>query len=412
MSCVDAGITPAEGQEGSVGVRAKLIERQVIKHGAVLPESQAQFLEEIVELSSEADTSVGHNVVPAFRQQGARAVTTGTGQQPQTSVHTAADERGGLLEPHVGPPPAEVTGSVTNITAHRMESATDGGVAVAEDTDCQAPVIRSPKVRRTQRRPQVQAVQGAEVVGCHSGVGAGNADLLDGNQLVDLDLTPTLTPEVQRRMPLIHAAQFHRESGALAADLLEDVDVLFSQSPVVDHTSTPRTGITPAEGQEGSVGVRAKLIERQVIKHGAVLPESQAQFLEEIVELSSEADTSVGHNVVPAFRQQGARAVTTGTGQQPQTSVHTAADERGGLLEPHVGPPPAEVTGSVTNITAHRMESATDGGVAVARGHGLPGSVIRSPKVRRTQRRPQVQAVQGLRSLVATQGWEQGTLTC
>ncbi|KAK2840503.1 hypothetical protein Q5P01_014243 [Channa striata] len=53
------------------------------------------------------------------------------------------------------------------------------------------------------------------------------------------------------------------------------------------------TGATPTEGQGDLVDVRDKREGRRVLQNGSVLPESQARFLEEVVELSSEPASSV-----------------------------------------------------------------------------------------------------------------------
>ncbi|KAK2820086.1 hypothetical protein Q5P01_023045 [Channa striata] len=244
LSCVETGTAPGVVDEISVSGGGDCVDQQQGKRlGAVLPESQAQFLEEIVECSSGADSSVGRNGLPVGRQKGAGAVTCGTRRSSRVVDHTVAGVEGGSVAPPGGQPPGRVMCTVATMTDQRSVSASDWGGVGGEDTASQLPVQRSPKSRRVQRQSQAPAGQGAETGGCHSGEITGGADLLVGGQLVDLDLTPTLVPEVQRRVPLMHTAQVHGEGRSLSAELLDDLDSLFSQSQVGDHASTPKTGI-------------------------------------------------------------------------------------------------------------------------------------------------------------------------
>ncbi|KAK2854373.1 hypothetical protein Q5P01_007034 [Channa striata] len=223
MAPVGVAESPDRVGEEGVGRRGRQL-------GAVLPESQAQFLEEIVECSSGVDSSVVHAGLPAGRKQGAGAVTPGAGQSPGTVDHTAAGTEGGLLAPPRGPPPERFMCTVATMTEHRLDGASDWGRVGGVNADSQLPVQCSPKGRRVRRRSQVPAEQGAEAAGDNSREVPGGTDLLVGNQLLDLDLTPTLVPEVQHRVPLVHVAQVHEENRSLSADLLDDLEVLFSQS--------------------------------------------------------------------------------------------------------------------------------------------------------------------------------------
>ncbi|KAK2811578.1 hypothetical protein Q5P01_000179 [Channa striata] len=141
MSCVEAGDTGDVGRQASDAVQGEPAERQVRHRGAVLPESQSRFLEEIVPVSSEAESASGQLEAPAPR----------------------------------------------------------GAVATA-----------------------------------------GDSHLLEGDELLDLDLTPTLIPDVQLHASTVHIAQVHREGRSLSDELLEDLDAPFSHDSVGDHTSTPR----------------------------------------------------------------------------------------------------------------------------------------------------------------------------
>ncbi|KAK2840506.1 hypothetical protein Q5P01_014246 [Channa striata] len=169
----DKGIWLMYGTSGRAG--------RVLQNGSVLPESQARFLEEVVELSSEPASSVVRDGPPSCSQQGTRSVPSGPGQEPQVLLSTAA---------------------------------ADGGA-------------------------------------------------------------------------------------------------------------------TPTEGQGDLVDVRDKREGRRVLQNGSVLPESQARFLEEVVELSSEPASSVVRDGPPSCSQQGTRSVPSGPGQEPQVLLSTAAADGG-----------------------------------------------------------------------------------
>ncbi|KAK2816012.1 hypothetical protein Q5P01_026479 [Channa striata] len=80
MSCMEAGETPVEGERDSDTVRGKPAVQDGRLRGAVLAESQAHFLQDIVELSSEADLSAVHRVAPAQRTQGTVVAPSGLEQ--------------------------------------------------------------------------------------------------------------------------------------------------------------------------------------------------------------------------------------------------------------------------------------------------------------------------------------------
>ncbi|KAK2811406.1 hypothetical protein Q5P01_000219, partial [Channa striata] len=65
----------------------------------------------------------------------------------------------------------------------------------------------SPKVRRLQRRLHVPAVHVDDVADGSLLVGTGKPNLLEGEELLDLDRTPTLVPEVQSHAQLVHTVQ-------------------------------------------------------------------------------------------------------------------------------------------------------------------------------------------------------------
>ncbi|KAK2861496.1 hypothetical protein Q5P01_001029 [Channa striata] len=241
MSCVEAGDTGDANRGDLDAVQGEPAGRQVRGRGAVLPESQARFLEEIVPYSSETGSTSGRLEAPARRETGATSVTAGKGQRPVADLGTAAAEGGGLLDSHGGPPPTRATSSVATMTDQRTESPNEWSVAAALDRESQLPGQCSPQVQRIHRRSPRPAVRTAEGTAHQSGGGGGwETHLLEGDELVDLDLTPTLTPEVQSHAPIVHAAQVHREGRLLSDELFEDLDGPFSHDPVGDHTSTPR----------------------------------------------------------------------------------------------------------------------------------------------------------------------------
>ncbi|KAK2840508.1 hypothetical protein Q5P01_014248 [Channa striata] len=156
-------------------------------------------------------------------------------------------------------PPVGGPVSVATMTDHPLGMQPTGGCA-REELVSHGQTPRSPKVRRTQQRSQVPVGQGAVAVGGHPEGEAGGFDLLDGQELVDLDLTPTLSPEVEGRAPLLHTVQVHRERGSPSIGILEDLETLFSQSPGEANTSTPRTEsykpatVTRCSGRRSAMG--------------------------------------------------------------------------------------------------------------------------------------------------------------
>ncbi|KAK2840505.1 hypothetical protein Q5P01_014245 [Channa striata] len=161
------GATPTEGQGDLVDVRDKREGRRVLQNGSVLPESQARFLEEVVELSSEPASSVVRDGPPSCSQQGTRSVPSGPGQEPQVLLSTAAADGGAAREPCGRSPPVGGPVSVATMTDHPLGDATDWGVVHGEELVSHGQTPRSPKVRRTQQRSQVPVGQGAVAVGGH-----------------------------------------------------------------------------------------------------------------------------------------------------------------------------------------------------------------------------------------------------
>ncbi|KAK2814309.1 hypothetical protein Q5P01_000629 [Channa striata] len=90
------------------------------------------------------------------------------------------------------------------------------------------------------------------------------------------------------------------------------------------------TGVGGVDGGDNGLQAEQRVREaRQAVNRGAVLPESQAQFLEEIVELSSEHGSSTMQEGAPTPRKQRAKSAAPVTTQQPLTDVQPAPSESG-----------------------------------------------------------------------------------
>ncbi|KAK2840507.1 hypothetical protein Q5P01_014247 [Channa striata] len=153
------------GTRDLVDVRDKREGRRVLQNGSVLPESQARFLEEVVELSSEPASSVVRDGPPSCSQQGTRSVPSGPGQEPQVLLSTAAADGGAARAVW-----EVATGWRAGFGGYddrpSAGDATDWGCA-REELVSHGQTPRSPKVRRTQQRSQVPVGQGAVAVGGH-----------------------------------------------------------------------------------------------------------------------------------------------------------------------------------------------------------------------------------------------------
>ncbi|KAK2820084.1 hypothetical protein Q5P01_023043 [Channa striata] len=182
------------------------------RRGMVLSDSQSCFLEEIVEFPADADSTSVQREAPAPRQQVSKTATSEAGQRTTAIVHVVPPEKGGgLLEPVRVPPPVRDTCTVATMTEVLKQSPGDWGEADGEDLDSLPPGQGSPKVRRTQLRSQMSVGQVRGDLALQSEAGVGESSLLEGGQLLDLDQTPTLLPEVQIPPPLVHDPQVHGE---------------------------------------------------------------------------------------------------------------------------------------------------------------------------------------------------------
>ncbi|KAK2811016.1 hypothetical protein Q5P01_000298 [Channa striata] len=216
----DSGVTQVQPADGHGGLR-----------GVVLPESRAQFLQDIVELSSEAAPAAVQGPAQVQRSPDAVATHGEVEQRPLRDCGTSVEVGGELQGLHGEPPPARATCSVATMTDGRSAGPADWGGPDGVDTGDQSQGHSSPKGQRTQRRTQVPTLQVAGNTSRVLGGDMGEGDLLEGDQLLNLDLTPTLTPEVQRPVTFLHAAQVHREGRSLSTELLEEFEDLFSRAP-------------------------------------------------------------------------------------------------------------------------------------------------------------------------------------
>ncbi|KAK2846436.1 hypothetical protein Q5P01_009435 [Channa striata] len=136
---------------------------------------------------------------PKPRKQRAKSAAPVTTQQPLTDVQPAPSDSGGLSDSTGGPPPVPVTCSVATMTGQRPLSPGGWGEIVKEDEDSHPPAYGSPKMRRTQGRLRVPHLQDGECAARYSEGEVRETHLLEGEELLDLDQTPTLVPEVQIR---------------------------------------------------------------------------------------------------------------------------------------------------------------------------------------------------------------------
>ncbi|KAK2811739.1 hypothetical protein Q5P01_000145 [Channa striata] len=197
------------GQTAPEEVREVHVERRRGGRGAVLPESQSRFLEEIVELSSAADSTSGRVGAAAPRTAETTAVMPGGERRPVLAEHAVSPEGGGeLLDLVSGPPQARVMCSVATMTDGLKVSPSDWGGSAGGGVESLSPVQSSPKEQRSQRRSSMPAAQLHGDAGPQPGVGVGGPHLLEGDHLVDLDQTPTMIPEVHYRTPVVHVAQW------------------------------------------------------------------------------------------------------------------------------------------------------------------------------------------------------------
>ncbi|KAK2863635.1 hypothetical protein Q5P01_003168 [Channa striata] len=197
--------------------------------GAVLPESQARFLDEIVDLSSEPQASAVRRGAPAPRGKTTTPASAAEGQQHAESVQVTSRGGGELPAPDGGRLPTPVTCTVATMTDQKMDIPGEWGLTVEGDEDSLPPVQHSPRQRRTQRRihtpdPRVEENDDRLPEG-----GPAETHLLEGDQLLNLDQTPTLMPDVQLPSPVVHAAQIHRGGLSLSTELLQDLEDPLSQ---------------------------------------------------------------------------------------------------------------------------------------------------------------------------------------
>ncbi|KAK2811712.1 hypothetical protein Q5P01_000175 [Channa striata] len=154
------------------------------------------------------------------------------------------------------PPSVRDTCTVATMTENLKQSPGDWGEADGDEVDSLPPGQGSPKVRRTQRRSQIPVAQVHRDLALQSEAGVGECSLLEGDQLLDLDQTPTLLPEVQVPAPLVHDPQVHGEGRSFSGELLEDLQDPFSQDPMGGQTSTPRPAMYKPTRHENTGGFK------------------------------------------------------------------------------------------------------------------------------------------------------------
>ncbi|KAK2886859.1 hypothetical protein Q8A73_020805 [Channa argus] len=258
MSCgEDEGKQDGEGED-SENIQQQEEVQQIKRGGAVLPASQAHFLEEISEIPSDPGSSSAQKEAPLQQKKKATPQKTEKGQQQAKTLQTDCLDEVNIPDPDQVPPTSRPMCTVATMTEQKAESTMDW-VDIEEweeNEDFLPPDQGSPKSQRTRRSFQKQAPQEdpngdsdwglqqdkqqieiTEADRQQSGIGAGALHLLEGDQLVDLDQTPTLMPQIQ-----LHAAQVHRDGQSLV-DLLEDLQGPISQNLPTSHTSSPKPHI-------------------------------------------------------------------------------------------------------------------------------------------------------------------------
>ncbi|KAK3518296.1 hypothetical protein QTP86_003740 [Hemibagrus guttatus] len=230
MSC---GETEGERDGVSVDAEGDLQQEEAQRtkrgHGAVLSASQTQFLEEIAEIPSDP--------VPGALKQKAPPQQRTTTKISQTKA----------------PPVPQVTCTVATMTEQRADGPVKWeGAEDGEQEDISWGGRVSPKQQRTLRRSQVQNPQGdpsrdLEIGGQQEELqvitmetdkeqgrmGTEEPFLWEADQLLDLDETPSLKPQV-----LLHSVQVHRDERSI--DLCKDLQDPISQDSAGGHTSTPK----------------------------------------------------------------------------------------------------------------------------------------------------------------------------
>ncbi|KAK2811711.1 hypothetical protein Q5P01_000174 [Channa striata] len=183
----------------------------------------------------DAESTSVQREAPVPRQVVSKTATSEDGQRTAADVHAVPP--GELVSV---PPSVRDTCTVATMTENLKQSPGDWGEADGDEVDSLPPGQGSPKVRRTQRRSQIPVAQVHRDLALQSEAGVGECSLLEGDQLLDLDQTPTLLPEVQVPAPLVHDPQVHGEGRSFSGELLEDLQDPFSQDPMGGQTSTPR----------------------------------------------------------------------------------------------------------------------------------------------------------------------------
>ncbi|KAK2863639.1 hypothetical protein Q5P01_003172 [Channa striata] len=182
--------------------------------GTVLPESQSRFLEEVVALSPLHSPSAVQPAVPAPRPEMTLPMTPVTAQQPVKVVQPATlGEEGSSVSVSV-PLLTRVTCSVATMTEGKPVSPSSVGEVDKGDVGFRVLDHGSAKVQRSQRRIHVPSVHVDDVAEHGPLVGTRETHLLEGEELLDLDLTPTLVPEVQFHTQLVHTAQNSPQTAA------------------------------------------------------------------------------------------------------------------------------------------------------------------------------------------------------
>ncbi|KAK2873322.1 hypothetical protein Q8A73_024505 [Channa argus] len=215
MSCgEDEGKQDGEGED-SENIQQQEEVQQIKRGGAVLPASQAHFLEEISEIPSDPGSSSAQKEAPLQQKKKATPQKTEKGQQQAKTLQTDCLDEVNIPDPDQVPPTSRPMCTVATMTEQKAESTMDWvDIEEWEENEDFLPPdqgllnhrgldgrFKSKLHRKIQMGIQMgpaqdkQQIEITEADRQQSGIGAGALHLLEGDQLVDLDQTPTLMPK-------------------------------------------------------------------------------------------------------------------------------------------------------------------------------------------------------------------------
>ncbi|KAK2879316.1 hypothetical protein Q8A73_006229, partial [Channa argus] len=168
---------------------------------------------------------------------------TEKGQQQAKTLQTDCLDEVSIPDPDQVPPTSRPMCTVATMTEQKAESTMEWvDIEEWEENEDFLPPDQAPQEDPNGDsdwglQQDKQQIEITEADRQQSGIGAGELHLLEGDQLVDLDQTPTLMPRIQ-----LHTAQVHRDGQSLV-DLLEDLQGSISQNLPTSHTSSPKPHI-------------------------------------------------------------------------------------------------------------------------------------------------------------------------